>query len=307
MKTVKIYVPDMECESCSTILKKRFDKIEGVQNLKFSSDAVDISFDESKVHTEKLLQTIKDAGYRAATHPFEKKNLKERKREFLEKKEKFAHEWKIIKYSLSIFLILSLLEIAAYFLFLKNIPYFLEKYPWWFFYLNISIATLGTAIWHYLSYKTKVTCMLGMMIGMTMGMQTGMMLGAVFGATNGLFLGAIVGVILGVLVGIFTGKCCGIMGILQGMMSGLMGGVMGPMVTLMLFADNILWFMPLYMLVNVLILWGFSYMIFEEMVENKEVQKVPLSFSKLLLFTIMATGILITLMLYGIKSPLVAG
>ncbi len=304
---VKIYVPDMECGSCSTLLKKRFEKIEGIQSTTFSNDSVEISFEESKVHTEKLLQTIRDAGYRAATHPFEKKNLKERKREFLEKKEKFDHEWKIVKYSLSIFIILSLVEIVLYFLFLKNIPYFLEKYPWWFFYLNISIATLATAVWHYLSYKAKVTCMLGMMIGMTMGMQTGMMLGAVFGATNGLFLGAVIGLITGVSVGIFTGKCCGIMGILQGMMAGLMGGVMGPMVTLMLFADHILWFMPLYMLVNVLILLGFSYMIFEEMVENKEVQKVPISFTKLLLCTILITVILIGLMVYGIKSPLVAG
>lgn len=304
---VKIYVPDMECESCSTLLKKRFDKREGIQSIKFSNDAVELSFDEQKVHTEELLQTIKDAGYRAGLHPFDKKTLKERRREFLEKKEKFAHEWKIIWYSFALFLILSSLEIAAYFLFLKNIPYFLEKYPWWFFYLNISIATLATAIWHYRSYKAKVTCMLGMMIGMTMGMQTGMMLGAVFGATNGLFLGAIIGLLTGVTVGIFTGKCCGVMGILQGMMAGLMGGVMGPMVTLMLFADNILWFMPLYMLVNVLILWGFSYMIFEEMVENKEVEKAPLSFAKLLSFSLVITFVLIALMLYGIKSPLVAG
>jgi len=304
---VKIYVPDMECESCSTLLKKRFDKLEGIQNLHFSSEAVEISFDENKVKEETLVQTIKNAGYRASVHPFEKKNFKERKREFLEKKEKFNLEWKIIKYSLSLFIILSLLEIAAYFLFLKNIPYFLEKYPWWFFYLNISVATLATAIWHYRSYKAKVTCMLGMMIGMTMGMQTGMMLGAVFGATNGLFLGAIVGVISGVGIGVYTGKCCGIMGILQGMMAGLMGGVMGPMVTLMLFADNIFWFMPLYMLVNVLILWGFSYMIFEEMVENKDVQKVPLSFTKLLCISLVITSVLLILMLYGIKSPLVAG
>ncbi|MSR86191.1 copper chaperone [Candidatus Woesearchaeota archaeon] len=307
MKTVKVYVPDMECESCSTLLKKRFDKIESIKNLKFSSDAVDVSFDETKVNIETVLQTIKDAGYRAATHPFEKKTLKERKREFFEKKEKFQLERKVILYSLSLFLILSLLEVGAYFLFLKNIPYFLEKYTWWFFYLNISIATLGTALWHYLSYKAKTTCMLGMMIGMTMGMQTGMMLGAVFGATNGLFLGAVVGLVTGVTVGIFTGKCCGVMGVLQGMMAGLMGGVMGPMVTLMLFADHILWFMPLYMLINVLIVWGFSYMIFEEMVENKDVQKIPLPFQKLLFYSILVAGILITLMLYGIKSPLVGG
>lgn len=304
---VKIYIPDMECASCSTLLQKRFDKLEGIQNVHFFDDAVDISFDENKIKQELLIKTIKDAGYRASTQPFDKKNFTERKREFLENKKKFDLEWKVIFYSFALFCILSLLEIGAYFLFLKNIPYFLEKYVWWFVYLNISVATLATALWHYLAYKAKVTCMLGMMIGMTTGMQTGMMLGAVFGATNGLFLGAVVGLILGVSVGVLTGKCCGIMGILQGMMAGVMGGVMGPMVTLMLFADHILWFMPLYMLVNVFILWGFSYMLFEEMVENKDVKKIPHSFSRLLFFSVLTTTVLIAIMLYGIKSPLVAG
>ncbi|MDP3728924.1 MAG: heavy-metal-associated domain-containing protein [bacterium] len=305
---VKIYVPDMECDSCSVILKKRFDKIEGIQNTSFSSAAVEISFDENKVQTEKLIQTIKDAGYRADLHPFEKKNISERKwREFFGKKTKYELEYRLIKYSLAIFLILSILEAVIYFFYFKNIPYFLEKYTWWLFYLNISVASLSAALWHFLSYKTRVTCMLGMMVGMTMGMQTGMMLGAVFGATNGLFMGSLVGVILGITAGVLTGKCCGIMGIMQGLMAGLMGGIMGPMTMLMLFSDHILWFMPLFILVNLAIVWGFSYMIFEEMVENKEVIKDPISFSKLTIFSIAITSILIIIMLFGIKSPLVGG
>src|SRR3989344_896278 len=288
---VKIYVPDMECDSCSTLLKKRFEKLEGIGSIKFSSEAVDISFEENKLSTEKLLQTIRDAGYRADIHPFEKKNLAERKREFLEKKVKYEMEYRLLKYSLAIFFILGFLELIAYFLYFKNIPFFVEKYRWWLLYLNISIASLSAALWHFLSYKARVTCMLG----------------SVFGATNGLFIGSLVGLILGVTAGVLTGKCCGIMGIIQGLMAGLMGGIMGPMTTLMLFSDHLLWFMPLFMAVNLVIVWGFSYMIFEEMVENKEVTKAPISFFKLTLFSIVITAILVMVMVFGIKSPLVGG
>src|SRR3989338_10108666 len=303
MKT-KVYVPDMECDSCVKVLEKRFTKLPGITDTKFSQDAVDISYDEKKVTLHQIQQTIKDAGYRASEHPFEKKTIKERARAFKENKAQYEIEHKLIPYTIAVFLILTLLQIIAYFVYFKNIPNIIENYGIWFFYLNVSIATLGTAIWHYLSYKAKTTCMLGMMIGMTLGMQTGMMLGAVIGATNGLFLGAVIGVILGVTVGIVTGKCCGIMGVMQGAMAGLMGGIMGPMTTLMLYSDHLLWFMPLYMLVNIFILWGFSYMIYEEMVENKEVKKEPIAVSQLLLWSTVLMVVLFLLILYGIRSPL---
>ena len=126
---IKVYVPDIECESCVTLLKRKFDKQEGIQTAKFSMDSAEIQFEESKIKTEEILQTIKNAGYRASLQPFEKKNIKERKREFFEKKAKYELEHKVLKYSLYTFLILSLLEVLAYFTLLKNIPYFLEKYP----------------------------------------------------------------------------------------------------------------------------------------------------------------------------------
>ncbi len=304
---IKIYVPDIECESCVTLLQKKFIKTQGIQTTKFSQEKVDISFDETKIKTEDILELIRKSGYRASLTPFEKKTFKERKREFFENKTKFELERRIITYSLGLFLILTFLEVIAYFIFLKNIPDFISRFAWWIIYLNLSVATLGTALWHYLAYKATPTCMLGMMIGMTMGMQTGMMIGAIFGATNGLFLGSVIGLILGVSVGIYTGKCCGIMGTLQGMMAGLMGGIMGPMTTLMLFSDHLLWFMPLYILVNILIVWGFSYMVFEEMVEYKEVEKFPHPFTTLTFWAIVVTTILLALMVYGIRSPLLGG
>ena len=306
MKT-KIYVPDIECESCVKVLEKRFAKVPGIIETKFSLDALDISYDEQKINLHQMIQLIKDVGYRASEHPFERKTLKERGREFLEKKAKYEVEHKLIPYTILVFSLLTALQVIAYIIYFKNSPLFLEKYSWWLFYLNISIATLGTALWHYLSYKAKITSMLGMMIAMTLGMQTGMMLGAIIGATNGLFLGAVIGLILGVSLGIFTGKSSGIMGVMQGMMAGLMGGIMGPMTTLMLYSDHLLWFMPLYMIVNILIVWGFSYMIYEEMVENKEVKKEPIALSKLLGGTTILMAILFSFIVYGIRSPLFGG
>lgn len=303
----KVYIPDIECESCVKVLQKRFAKLEGLSEAKFSQDAVDVSYEENKLPLHKILQTIKDAGYRAATQPFEKKSFRERARSFKEKKAEYELEHKLIPYTLGVFLLLTFIQVLAYVLYFKTFPAFLETFGWWFLYLNISIATLGTALWHYFSYKAKTTCMLGMMIGMTLGMQTGMMIGAIIGATNGLFLGAVIGLILAVLVGAITGKCCGIMGIMQGMMAGLMGGIMGPMTTLMLYSDHLLWFMPLYMLVNVLIIWGFSYMLYEEMVENKEVQKNPIALWKLLTYSTIFMILLSLCIIYGIRSPLLGG
>jgi copper chaperone CopZ len=305
MKT-KIYIPDIECESCIKVLEKRFAKLSGIQNTHFTTDSVDISYDENKIQIPQILKAIKDAGYRAAEHPFERKTLRERGREFREKKAKYELEHKLIPYTALIFFSLMLIQVLAYLFYFKNYPD-IQQYLWWFFYLDISLATLAVALWHYLSYKAKTTCMLGMMIGMTLGMQTGMMLGAIIGATNGLFLGAVIGVILGVTVGIYTGKCCGIMGTMQGMMAGLMGGIMGPMTTLMLYSDHLLWFMPLYMVINILIVWGFSYMLYEEMVEEKEVKKQPVSFTKLLIYTNICMIILALCILYGIRSPLLGG
>ena len=215
-------------------------------------------------------------------------------------------ESKILWNYLIVTICLFCFETIVYFLFLNNLNNFYEKYFWWIVYLSISVATIGTSLWHFYSYKTRVSCMLGMMIGMIMGMQTGMMIGAIYGATNGFFLGAVVGLILGVSVGIITGYCCGIMGILQGMMTGMMGGLMGPMITLMLISDHLMWFMPLYMFVNVLTLLGFSYMIFKELYEEN-VKIKEINILKLIIWSCFAILILTLIMIYGPKSPIIGG
>lgn len=302
-----IYVPDIECDSCSNLISRKFKKTEGITRLKFDEESVTIDYDEEKVSEKLLISTIKDAGFRASTQPFERKTFKERRRDYKENKHKYELERKVFKYGIGIFFLLTIIELIAYFTFLNNIPNFIGNYAWWLFYLNISIATIGVGMWHVLAYKAKVTCMTGMMIGMTVGMQTGMLLGAVIGATNGFFTGAMVGMLLGTAVGALTGKCCGVMGIMEGMMAGVMGGTMGAMITVMMLSDNILIFMPFYVAINIAIVWGLSWMMYEEVVENKRgVIKKPMDFTTLTAISIIATFILIAIMLYGPKSFLVS-
>lgn len=303
----RIYVPDIECDSCSRLINKKFKSVQGIENVTIKDDYLDVDYDESLIKAENLVTTVKNAGFRASFEPFDRKSLKERIRDFKENTHKYKIELQGFMYSIYVFLILTALEGIAYFGFFSSIPNFFAKYGVWLLYLNITVATVGFAIWHFSAYKTKVTCMTGMMIGMTVGMQAGMMLGAIIGATNGFFTGSMAGMIIGVIVGAITGKCCGVMGVMEGMMAGLMGGTMGPMVSVMMFSDHLNIFMPFYMIVNVLILWGFSYMVFEELVENSSnVKKSPIDFVTFASICILVTIGLILLIMYGPKSILVS-
>jgi hypothetical protein len=257
------------------------------------------------VKIEDMIETIKELGFRASLRPFERKNLKERLRDFKEHKPKYAMMIRAFNYTLLLMAILLIIEAIAYFGFWKFIPSFLPKYGLWMLYLDISVATIGASLWYMYLYKTNVTCMTGMMIGMTVGMQIGMMVGIIFGAVNGFFIGSMVGMILGTIAGAIAGSNCGIMGILQGMMAGIMGGTMGPMIGLMMFTDHIKIFMPFFMLFNILILAGFVYMYYEEVVENrKDVVKRDIDFVTLASIGVIATAILLVIMLYGPKSLL---
>lgn len=208
------------------------------------------------------------------------------------------HEINAIKYFAASFIVLSLLQAVAY----LGFPA-LGRYIVWMVYLNITIAALGSALWHFMAHRAQINCMLGMMIGMIFGMQAGMMLGAVLGATNGFFIGALVGMLVSIGLGILTGRCCGTMGILQGMMAGVMGGTMGPMITLMMLSDHLDIFMPFYMAINLAITAGGSYMIYKEL--DGQGEKKPASFSIFISLCLIASFAFAMLMIYGPKSILV--
>jgi hypothetical protein len=148
----------------------------------------------------------------------------------------------------------------------------------------------------------------GMMIGMTIGMQTGMLLGAILGATNGFFVGATAGMVLGVTAGIIAGRCCGIMGTMEGMMAGVMGGTMGPMISVMMLSDHLQWFMPLYVIVNIVIVAGLVKMYLEGVVAPaKQVHERPLDALTFISICVVVTALLVAIMVYGPKSYLFGG
>ncbi len=306
MKT-KIYVPDIECDSCVKLLHRKFKDLDGIEQFEVHNDSMDVNYDAKTITAEDLVTAIEDLGFRASVRPFEKKSFTERWRDFRQNPHKYAMPLKTVYYSLALFAILSLLEVVAYFAFFSGTSGFIARYAIWFFYLNITVASLGATLWYIRSYKGTVTCMTGMMIGMTVGMQAGMMVGAVIGATNGFFTGALVGMLIAVVLGTMAGAVCGIMGASQGMMSGVMAGTMGAMITVMMFTDRVLVFMPFYMIINVLILGTLIYLFYEEVVEGKkDVKKQSADFMTFAALCIIITAILIIIMVYGPKSPLFA-
>ena len=303
---VKIYVPDIECDSCVRVISKAFRKEESIHSFTFHDDNVDVDFDEGRIRKTEIVNLIKKLSFRAGFEPFDRKSFKERARHYKENKHKYKIETKVFSYSLIVFMVLLVLETFTYSTFLNKIPDFLVNYGWWILYLNISVVVLGMGIWHVYSYKYKMTCMLGMMVGMTIGMQSGMMIGAVIGATNGFFVGSMAGMLLGTFVGAVTGKGCGIMGVIEGMMAGVMGGTMGAMITVMMFSDHVLWFMPFYMAINVAIVWGMSYMLYEEVVEdNEKTVPTPIDFTTISLGMVIVNFVLLGLMIFGPKSAFI--
>jgi cation transport ATPase len=300
---VKIYVPDIECDSCVRRISKKLheNKFNGIS---FDSEGVIIENDHNKNDAIKIIRGL---GYRAATTPFERKTWKERLNDFKENTQKYNVEVKGLQYTMSTFIILEILFLLAFFGLFRNMPNFMSSYGQWMLYLIISVSAIGFGLWHFYSYKAKITCMTGMMIGMTFGMQTGMMIGAVVGATNGFFVGSMTGMLLGTFVGWLTGKSCGVMGIMEGMMAGLMGGTMGPMITSMMLYDRVSIFMPFYMTINLLIIFGLSYMFYEEVVEKSEgLERKPVDFTTFVSIAIIITFLIGALIVYGPKAAALA-
>ncbi len=298
-----VYCPDIECDSCVKVITRALEKTEGVGPFTITKDHVDIEYDPAKLEKGLLVSVIQDKGFRAAFEPFSRRTFGERWRDFRENREKYSLEYRMLKYDA---ITLGLLFLIGYIVFwglFNNSTEVLSKYGWWFFYLTLSVVAIGSAMWHFQSYKGTVTSMTGMMIGMTFGMQTGFLIGTIVGATNGMFIGSLAGMLSGVFVGWYNGKCCGIMGIMEGMMAGIMAGLMGAMTGVMLLVDNIFLFMPVFMLLNVMVLFGLSYLLFEEMVEgNKTIEKHPVQFSTFFLLCFLAVAIVMGIMMFAPKS-----
>lgn len=299
----RIYCPDITCESCEKILTKLFSKLQGIENVIIKDKHIDVTFDETLIKIENITQAIKEKGYRAIIGDEKRKTIAERAKEFLRDKKKYEIEYLMLKNITMTFLLLLIIEGIIVFYKMKTNQAFFTTYGWWLLYLALSVAALGGAIWHIKAYKTQYTCMIGMMIGMTIGMQSGLLIGSIIGATNGFFIGALTGMLLGASIGAYCGKCCGVMGIMEGLMAGVMGGTMGPMISLMMFSDHLLWFMPFFIALNILVLFGLSYMIYEEAVEdNENVIRQPMKLADFFINCSIILLILISIILYAPPS-----
>ncbi len=234
----------------------------------------------------------------------EKKSFSERIREMKKHKGKYEMEWRMITYMLGVFFLLLVIESLAYVGIIHN-QNILSHYGWWVFYATIAVVSVGAAMWHFNSYKGDIGMMPGMMVGMTFGMQTGLMIGAIMAATNGIFVGGMTGMIAGTFIGWFNGRCCGSMGIMEGMMAGMMNGIMGGMIGTMFSSDHILWFMPVFIAINITIMLGLSYMLFEHYIENNDkITKKPIDFLTFFSYCFLVVFVLIIIMVFAPKSGL---
>lgn len=205
-------------------------------------------------------------------------------------KRKYLFEWKLLNQIIVTFILLVSLE--AIFLFYRN-DHIVSKEFLLDIYLTLSVVLIAGAVWHLKSYGTDLESPhLGMMTGMTLGMQTGMMVGMILGATDGFFVGALIAMVVAVALGALGGTCSGVAGILEGLMAGSMGGIMGAMAGTMLL-DDLLWFMPPFMILNFIIMFGLVYMVYKEVTEKKGIlHKSPPRFSRFFLFNVVALTLL---------------
>jgi hypothetical protein len=187
----------------------------------------------------------------------------------------------------------------VYYLKLKDVSGFFDKYAFFLFLSALSFALIVPTLRQVRAYK-QFNCMSGMMIGMTSGMIAGFLPGFYVGATNGMFIGGVFGMLVGIIFGIWTGKCCGIMGFMEGIMAGFMGGWMGAMTSVMLLNDHLRIASVIVFIVSAIIMASLNYMIYGEMKENER-QIVEDHWS-----TIIVTFVLITittwLMIFGLKG-----
>ncbi len=205
-------------------------------------------------------------------------------------KKKYLFEWKLLNHMVVTFILLIILE--AMFLFYQNEIVFSKEFLL-DFYLTLSVVLVTGAVWHLKSHGKDIKSPhLGMMTGMTLGMQSGMMVGIILGAIDGFFVGALITMVIAASLGATGGSCSGVAGILEGLMAGSMGGIMGAMTGAMLL-DDLLWFMPPFMILNFIIMFGLIYMVYREAAESKGGLHVsPPGFPRFFLFNLLALSLL---------------
>src|SRR3989338_1060579 len=276
MKTLKLRISGMHCESCERTLKRAIGKLPNIQEvkLKYDNEIAEIVYNQ-EININELIETVRQVGYDATL--FNGNNSKEIKPKFehyinslFDKKNEV--EGKLILNATVSFIILLVLELIAYYGFFRSIPNFWSIFGYYLIFLLISIVLIAIAIWHVKSYGNNFSCMTGMMIGMS--------------------------------VGTWAGKCCGAMGVMEGMMAGLMGGLMGAMTSLMVLNDHLKIIIPILVIASSIILIGLDYLIYKE-TTGAQIRKINKpSFSSFLTLCFIVTMIITWIMVYGPRSAL---
>lgn len=65
MKTIKLQIEGMHCDSCGKMISMNLEALEGIAEVKIDQKTklAEISFDENKVSEEEILKTIRNSGY----------------------------------------------------------------------------------------------------------------------------------------------------------------------------------------------------------------------------------------------------
>lgn len=314
METVELKISGMTCGSCEKLIIGAVEAQGGkVLHVSAKEGRAKIEIEEGR--KEKAYSKIREHGY-SISQSWEESLFEDKKEEMLGFEQELGAYLKglfgnareleaergILKMAAFSLVVLVALSFFAYLLAWGNLAHLAKLYPFVLYGLAAEVAVLAS-IAHVNSYKGQATCMNGMMIGMTVGMMGGFLLGGVVGATNGMFVGSLAGMAGGMLTGYFTGKCCGIMGVMEGLMAGLMGGTMGAMLTVMMIADNLMLFMPVFFACCLAILFGLAFMLHQE--QGGRERRVPISFGSFFMLALIVGIALAALILYGPKSAVV--
>ena len=307
METNKsINIAGMTCSSCERLITKAVESEGGkVHSISATSGKAVVDYQEGTLERIKTAiaasgySVLDGAGKTVAVEPFEAE-IKIFLKKLVDGEKELKTERKIVKMSMLSILALAAIGFFFYMTFWRGLPGIGARIPF-LFYSGVSAVAITAAVAHYNSHRFQFTCMEGMMTGMTIGMIAGFLFGAVVGATNGMFIGSVFGMAVGMIAGAYCGKCCGIMGVMEGMMAGLMGGAMGAMLTVMMIADNLLLFMPLFVISCVAILAGLTYMIYHTAGKRSEGQLML--FSDFFLICLLLSVVTTVIVIFGPKSP----
>jgi len=294
----KLYIPDIECDSCVSVIEKVLKNVTGITSYRIVYTTLHLDYDDKVVKPNEIIKAIKQKGYLVYETPQIRKKFTDRVKDFKNNKAKYRIERSFLAYVLATFVILILAE--TIYTNMRDIPNYFSFTFIWIFYLTVVVVSISGALFYFKAYKTHVTCMTGMMIGMTFGMQTGMMLGPILANVIGFPIGATVAMLSGSIIGVIAGRCCGVMGIMEGLMAGIMGGVMGAMIGMMMMG-NLIWFYPIYLVLNLIVIAGLHYMVYEEIVEgHDDIIKKPVHFWKFFLIT--ATVVIIFIIMIDVNA-----